>query len=98
APAAPAAAKPAPVRQAQAIEPAAAKDSVQLGAFSSSSAANNAWKTLASRFKYLEPLNHSVTTVSAGGKTLYRLRASGPNVDNLCGRLRVAGESCVSID
>ena len=100
APAAPAAAGkaapvPVPVRQVQAAEPATAKDSVQLGAFSSPTAANNAWKTLAGRFKYLEPLNHSVTTVSAGGKTLYRLRASGPNVDNLCGRLRVAGESCV---
>ena len=89
---------PAPVRQAQAPAPAASGASVQLGAFSTSSGANNAWKALSGRFKYLAPLTHNVTTVTAGGKTLYRLRASGPNADNLCGRLRVAGESCVSID
>jgi hypothetical protein len=91
---------PAPVRQAQAPAPAPAAGggSVQLGAFSSAASANNAWKALSARFKYLQPLSHSVTTVSAGGKTLYRLRASGPNADDLCGRLRVAGESCVSID
>jgi hypothetical protein len=71
---------------------------IQLGAFSSQAGATNAWKALSGRFTYLAPLSHNVVPVSAGGKTLYRLRASGPGAANLCGRLRVAGESCVAVD
>jgi hypothetical protein len=70
---------------------------IQLGAFSSQTGATGAWKALSGRFAYLAPLSHSVVPVSSGGKTLYRLRASGPNAENVCGRLRVAGESCVKI-
>lgn len=71
---------------------------IQLGAFSSQSGANNAWKALSGRFTYLAPLTHNVVPVESGGKTLYRLRASGPGANGLCGRLRVAGESCVSVN
>ena len=70
---------------------------IQLGAFSSQAGANNAWKALSGRFKYLAPLSHNVVPVTTGGRTLYRLRASGPEARNLCGRLRVAGESCVEV-
>ncbi len=94
APPAPAAPQP---KAAAPAAPAAGGPAIQLGAFSSQSAANNAWKALAGRFKYLEPLTHSVTPTTSGGKTLYRLRASGPGASNLCGRLRVAGESCVVV-
>ena len=72
--------------------------SIQLGAFSSQAGANNAWKAMSGRFKYLAGLTHSVVPVTAGGKTLYRLRASGPGAKNLCDRLRVAGETCVVVD
>lgn len=88
----------APPAQAAPAAPAASGSSIQLGAFSSEARATSAWKALSGRFKYLEPLNYSVIPVSAGGRTLYRLRASGPNATNLCGRLRVAGETCVQID
>jgi hypothetical protein len=71
---------------------------VQLGAFSSQAGANAAWKAMAARFRYLAPLTNSVVPVQSGGKTLYRLRASGPGAADICGRLRVAGESCVKID
>lgn len=91
APAAPAPA-PAPAR------PAAGGATVQLGAFSSQASANNAWKALSGRFKYLAPLTHSVVPATVGGKTLYRLRATGADAKGLCGRLRVAGESCVVVD
>jgi hypothetical protein len=77
--------------------PAAEGTSIQLGAFSSQAAATSAWKALSTRFKYLEPLSYSVTPVTSNGRTLYRLRASGPNAAALCSRLRVAGESCVAI-
>jgi cell division septation protein DedD len=88
---------PAPAAPAPAA-PVAGGATIQLGAFSSQAGANNAWKALSGRFKYLAPLTHSVTSTEAGGKTLYRLRASGPGASDLCGRLRVAGESCVVVD
>jgi hypothetical protein len=94
APAVPKAPEPAPEPAA----PAAGGSTVQLGAFSSQAGANNAWKKMSGRFGYLAPLTHSVTTVTSGGKTLYRLRASGPDAASLCGRLRVAGESCVVVN
>jgi hypothetical protein len=99
-PAAPAPkAAPAPAPKAPApAAPTAGGASIQLGAFSSQAGANNAWKALSGRFKYLAPLTHSVTATQAGGKTLYRLRAGGPGAKELCGRLRVAGESCVAVD
>jgi cell division septation protein DedD len=99
APAAPKAAEPAPKAEAPAPAPAAGGGAaVQLGAFSSQASANNAWKKMSGRFTYLAPLTHSVTTVTTGGKTLYRLRASGPDAASLCSRLRVAGESCVVVN
>jgi cell division septation protein DedD len=98
APAAPKAAEPAPKAEAPAPAPAGGRAAVQLGAFSSEAGANNAWKKMSGRFTYLAPLTHSVTTVTTGGKTLYRLRASGPDAASLCSRLRVAGESCVVVN
>lgn len=86
--------EPKPVESA----PVASGGTIQLGAFSSQAAANAAWKALSGRFTYLAPLAHSVTPVANDGKTLYRLRASGPDAGNLCARLRVAGESCVTIN
>lgn len=93
---------PAPAPKAEApaapATPAAGGATIQLGAFSSQAAANNAWKAMSARFKYLAPLTQSVTTTTSGGRTLYRLRASGPDAASLCSRLRVAGESCVVIN
>jgi SPOR domain len=77
--------------------PAAGGASIQLGAFSSQAGANAAWKAMSARFRYLAPLTQSVVPVQSGGKTLYRLRASGPGAADVCGRLKVAGESCVRI-
>lgn len=92
-------AAPAPKQvEAQPPAPAAEGGTIQLGAFSSQAGASSAWKALADRFGYLEPLSHSVVPVQSGGRTLYRLRASGPEAANICGRLRVAGETCVSVN
>lgn len=88
-------ASPQPAQPAQAAAPAG---SIQLGAFSSQAAASGAWRALSGRFAYLAPLTHSVSPVQAGGRTLYRLRASGPGASGVCGRLRVAGETCVAVD
>ncbi|HEY0043930.1 MAG TPA: SPOR domain-containing protein [Allosphingosinicella sp.] len=96
---APAAQTPEPmVIPAPAPTPAAGGGgSIQLGAFSSQAGANNAWKAMSGRFKYLGGLTHSVVPVTSGGKTLYRLRASGPGASGICNRLKVAGESCVGL-
>jgi cell division septation protein DedD len=96
----PAPAQPAPKQEPalKAPAPTNAGPAIQLGAFSSQAGASNAWKALSGRFSYLAPLSHSVVPVNSGGKTLYRLRANGPGASNICGRLRVAGESCVQLD
>lgn len=106
APEAPKAAAPTPAPKVEAPQPkqeapapaAAGGGAIQLGAFSSQAAANSAWKAMAARFKYLAPLSQSVTPVTTNGKTLYRLRASGPDAAGICGRLRVAGEQCVQVN
>jgi len=89
---------PAPPRPAPAPAPAAAGPTIQLGAFSSQAGANQAWSALAGRFRYLAPLAHSVVPAQVGGRTLYRLRASGPDAASVCRRLQVAGEACSAVD
>lgn len=88
-------ARPAPAPATPA--PAAGGPAIQLGAFSSQAAANNAWRALSGRFRYLAPLSHSVSPVQSGGRTLYRLRASGPNAADVCRRLEIAGETCTLV-
>lgn len=94
----PAAAEPA---KAEPVPAADEKGTViQLGAFSSESAANGAWTSLAKRFAYLSELNRSVAPADVGGSKVYRLRVfagSAANASNLCGKLRVAGENCVIV-
>jgi cell division septation protein DedD len=97
APVATAPARPASVAQA-APAPAAPMvggAQVQLGAFGSEAKANVAWKTLSGRFAFLAALPKSVTPVTVGDKTLYRLRAgAGEQAGSICARLKVAGETC----
>jgi hypothetical protein len=88
---------PAQPQAAAPAQPAAGGGTIQLGAFSSQAAANNAWRALSGRFQYLSPLSHSVTGVESGGRTLYRLRASGPDAAGVCRRLQVAGEACTVV-
>jgi len=70
---------------------------VQLGAYPSEALANSAWDGFSKRFSYLAPLGKSVQSVATGGRTLYRLRVNAGSANqaaDICGRLRVAGESC----
>lgn len=102
----PAAAKPAAIEPAvktppkakpvaaPAPAPSSGGTMIQLGAFSSQAKANAAWKSLSGRFAFLSGLTQSVVPVQSGDKTLYRLRASGGNAGDICGRLRTAGETC----
>jgi hypothetical protein len=70
---------------------------VQLGAFPTEAVANSAWTSFSRRFAYLAPLGKSVQPVATGGRTLYRLRVNAGSANaaaDICGRLKVAGESC----
>ncbi len=72
---------------------------IQLGAYGSQSGARDAWARLSKRFAYLAPLSMSVEPADVGGSTLYRLRATaGSQAGTLCGRLKVAGESCIVVN
>ena len=72
---------------------------IQLGAYGSQSGARDAWTRLSKRFAYLAPLTMSVEPTQVGGSTLYRLRATaGAQANTLCGKLKVAGESCIVVN
>ncbi|HKY80993.1 MAG TPA: SPOR domain-containing protein [Sphingobium sp.] len=72
---------------------------IQLGAYGSQSGARDAWTRLSKRFAYLAPLSMTVEPTEVGGSTLYRLRASaGAHAGTLCGKLKVAGESCIVVN
>jgi hypothetical protein len=85
---------PAPTNAAPAATGGA---TIQLGSFPNGALAEKAWKAMSGRFGYLAPLSHSVVTAQVGGKTWYRLRASGPDAAGICGRLQVAGEQCLKV-
>lgn len=70
---------------------------VQLGAFPSEAAANDAWSAIAKRFGYVATLGKSVQLAEVNGRKVYRLRVNAGSANaaaDVCGRLKVAGESC----
>ena len=86
--------KAAPASQAK-----AAGGTIQLGAYGSASGAKDAWGRLSKRFAYLAPLAMTVEEAQVGGGTVYRLRArAGAQAATICGRLKVAGESCLVVN
>jgi hypothetical protein len=89
----------APITNSRSTGPGTASGGslVQLGAYPSEGVANAAWTTFSKRFAYLAPLGKSVQPVATGGRTLYRLRVNAGSANqaaDICGRLRVAGETC----
>jgi hypothetical protein len=72
---------------------------IQLGAYGSAAGAKDAWTKLSKRFAYLAPLAMIVEPAEVGGGTVYRLRASaGGQASLICGKLKVAGESCMVVN
>ena len=70
---------------------------LQLGAFSSEGRARAAFQQLSGRFSYLAGLEPLILPVASEGRTLYRLRTtagSAAAAEDICGRLKVAGEAC----
>jgi cell division septation protein DedD len=73
---------------------------IQLGAYGSEAVAREAWGKLSKRFDYIGALAMHIEKVEVGGATLHRLRAgagSAADATTLCGRLKVAGESCIVV-
>tara|TARA_B110001454_G_scaffold183644_1_gene178914 strand:- start:2766 stop:3539 length:774 start_codon:yes stop_codon:yes gene_type:complete len=95
-PAAPA--KPAP--SAAPAKPAAkaAGPMIQLGAYGSEALAKSSWTRLAKRFDYLGALTYHIEPVTVNGTQFYRLRAATAQASTLCGKLKVAGESCLVVN
>ena len=72
---------------------------IQLGAYGSAAGAKDAWNRLSKRFAYLAPLAMTVEPAEVGGGTVYRLRATaGGQAGTICGKLKVAGESCLVVN
>lgn len=91
------AAAPVSVARAAPASSGGGGSTVQLGAFPSEASANAAWSNFSKRFAYLATLGKTVQPVATSGKTLYRLRVDAGSANqaaDICGRLRVAGESC----
>ncbi len=73
---------------------------IQLGAYASTVKAETAWKLLSGRFPTVAALNKVVVTATVGGKSVYRLRASGSSDQTkaACAALKAAGESCLPVN
>lgn len=89
--------EPAPDDGAAPAAPTA--PTVQLGAYASTIKAETAWKLLSGRFPEVAALQRQVVGATVGGKSVYRLRATGSTDQTraACQALRNAGESCLVI-
>ena len=73
---------------------------IQLGAYASTGKADVAWKLLSGRFPEVAALRKAVVTATVGGKSVFRLRASGSadQTKAACAALRAGGESCLPVN
>lgn len=74
---------------------------VQLGAFSDSAKADQAWAAMGKRFGFLSGLSRRIAEGAAeGGRKVYRLQAVAANpaaAQQLCAKLKAAGENCMVV-
>ena len=74
---------------------------VQLGAFGDSAKAESAWAALNKRFIFLSLFNRKIAEARVeGGRTVFRLQAITSNsseAQQLCAKLRLAGENCLIV-
>ena len=106
-PAAKTATTPTPSATASATAPAsnaaapAGAVMVQLGAFGDSAKADTAWAALNKRFGFLAGTNRKIAEASVeGGRKVFRLQAVTANsseAQQLCAKLKVAGENCLIV-
>jgi cell division protein FtsN len=74
---------------------------VQIGAFSDAAAADQAWSALGKRFDFLSGVNRKIAESSGeGGRKVFRLQAITGNAaaaQQLCAKLKAAGEGCLIV-
>jgi hypothetical protein len=74
---------------------------VQLGAFGDSAKADTAWAGLSKRFGFLSGVNRRIAEASGeGGRKIFRLQAITANAaaaQQLCAKLKAAGENCLIV-
>ena len=74
---------------------------VQLGAFGDSAKADTAWAGLSKRFGFLSGVNRRIAEASGeGGRKIFRLQAVTANAaaaQQLCAKLKAAGENCLIV-
>ncbi|WP_397577410.1 SPOR domain-containing protein [Sphingorhabdus sp.] len=98
----PAAMASAPVAApAPSAAPTAGTVMVQLGAFGDSAKADAAWAALNKRFGFLAGMNRKIAETNVeGGRKVFRLQAVTANsseAQQLCAKLKVAGENCLIV-
>lgn len=74
---------------------------VQLGAFGDSAKADTAWAALGKRFGFLSGVNRKIAEANVeGGRKVFRLQAVTANAaaaQQLCAKLKAAGENCLIV-
>ena len=99
-PPAPAAA-PAATKAAPNAAPPAGAVIVQLGAFGDSAKAEAAWAAFGKRFGFLAGTNRRIAEANVeGGRKVFRLQAVTANAaaaQQLCAKLKAAGENCLIV-
>jgi SPOR domain len=101
------AAKAGDARAAAASKPAANGSTppgavmVQLGAFGDAAKADTAWAALGKRFGFLSGTNRKIAEANVeGGRKVFRLQAVTANAaaaQQLCAKLKAAGENCLIV-
>lgn len=92
---------PAAAPAAPSAAPSAGAVMVQLGAFGDSAKADAAWAALNKRFGFLAGMNRKIAETNVeGGRKVFRLQAVTANsseAQQLCAKLKVAGENCLIV-
>lgn len=74
---------------------------VQLGAFGDAAKADQAWAAFGKRFGFLSGINRRIAEASGeGGRKIFRLQAVTANAaaaQQLCAKLKAAGENCLIV-
>ncbi len=74
---------------------------VQLGAYGDAATADQAWSALGKRFGFLSGVNRKIAEASIeGGRKVFRLQAitgDAAAAQQLCAKLKAAGESCLIV-
>jgi len=94
---APARVQPAAAQKFEAVVDSDQAATVQLGAFETASQANNAWRSLSSRFPMLAGSSKMLVPYNSGSRHLVRLRAgvaSDWRAGKICEQLKAADENC----